>query len=140
MRIKPIASACLITLVAGCTQNVIVVGNGQTPDARRAHYAAVAPHCSVTAEERAKYSKPVPLLEAREPRPAKAKEEHVEGCAMVEFQLDNKGHPINLHVVKEWPTGYGFADATKNKLSKDTFEVPDDLHKWFSLTSTYLTI
>jgi beta-lactamase regulating signal transducer with metallopeptidase domain len=44
--------------------------------------------------------------------PARARTEHVEGLVTVSVTLDAKGQPVEAHVLREVPEGYGFGESS----------------------------
>ena len=137
-----VVAAFLATLLAGCTSNTVVVIAPQDVKAQARLLARkkAAEPCFLSVDARAKYIAAVPVLVAPSGAiPQKAKDEHIDGCAGVEFQLDQDGHPINLNTVKETPVGYGFADMLLQRLTKDTFKPSANAGQWYYVSTAYIS-
>jgi len=129
-------------LITGCTSNTVVIVAPQDlkAQARLLAQKKAAQPCFLSVDARTKYIAAVPVLTAPAGAiPQKAKDDRVDGCAGVEFQLDQDGHPVNLNILKEAPVGYGFADMLLQRLTKDTFKPSANPNQWYYVSTAYIT-
>jgi hypothetical protein len=63
--------------------------------------------------------------------PEKLKAAHMDGCAVVEYQLNENGIPYNLHTLHEEPIGYDIANATAKVILASRFMPPTKNGEWY---------
>ena len=130
----PLATYLLIT---GCTNTVVVVQ--PSPDIVKAVGSRADQPCVLAPDERGKYANAVPIVAVPSQVPQEAKDARVDGCAGVAFQLDLAGTPTNLTVLRESPTGFGFALALRNALLADQFKPTSNADQWYYVSSAMIT-
>lgn len=70
---------------------------------------------------------------------AKLKQKHLDGCASVEFQIDNDGTPTHIRLLKESPKGYGVGAGFIEQMKATRFEPPAKNGEWYFKNSVILT-
>jgi hypothetical protein len=126
-------------LLAGCTRNTMIIIPSQEAIAKGEKQEIAAYNagqkCRLTDAEYNKFNgvasnaikPPDPSIDRI---PEKLKAARLDGCAVVEYQLDDNGKPINLHTLHEEPTGYGIAENTKDSIIHTTFRAPAKQGEW----------
>ncbi len=139
MNIRLLLTTTLLALTGRTQNTLIMVASQQNQIVAAAQ--KVAPNCFLSAAEQKKYLGATPIL--TRPNgvdiPQKAKDARVDGCAGVEFQLDQSGYPRNLKTVKEYPLDYAFGDALINTLKVEKFMTVADLNQWFYVSTAMIS-
>jgi hypothetical protein len=137
--LKKIVSLSASALVlAGCTTNTLVVVVPQQQTQKILATKAMRP-CLLSSEERKKYSGADVMLSAKYVIPEKAKNDRIDGCAGIEFQLDKGGQPVHLHVVKESPQNYDIARSTLQSIKLSRFKPSSGLSRWYYISRSIVT-
>ncbi|HTZ69543.1 MAG TPA: energy transducer TonB [Acetobacteraceae bacterium] len=129
--------AASVAMLAGCQQQRTVVveqaAAGSVSATPPMHVLPPLPHpraaspCSAPAGTGPFERLPKPLTSFPVVTPARAKIEHITGCAGVRFRIGPDGHAQDITLMAEYPLGYGFGDAALHWLSTATWPPHDDL-------------
>jgi hypothetical protein len=105
----------------------------------------IANECDVSKEENEKYSDDMPaeLIQTRIYHDKAAIDEmyyrHIDGCASIEFQLNDQGIPFNARILKEIPTGYNIGSSLLNTTLATKYEPRPSHGKWYFIKSALMT-
>lgn len=86
--------------------------------------------CMLPDEEKGKYAT-AKTVNSYNVKPVRAASDHVNGCASVVFQLDEKGKPYNIKVHAETPADYDYGKALAESVKGSTYEPPLSSDHWY---------
>jgi hypothetical protein len=123
MFVKNLGAIVTVATLMGCsTYNTTVVVQAAPQTAVPAPLA----HCVAPAGTGPFEALTKPTVTGHIDVPARARAEHVVGCAGVRFRLGADGTPHDIAVLTEFPAGYGFAAAAVEAIAESRWAAKDD--------------
>jgi pantoate kinase len=129
--------ANVVVAVTACEQRSVVVNQNQG-SVGRAPTRAPSPCNPPAGIDKVFAPASTPIVRVRGEPPERAKVEHVNGCAGIQFHIGSDGLVTDARLVTEYPVGYGFGASALKAVSSSRFDPNPDASKWFFVINNFV--